>query len=53
MTLFYDNLWKKNLPKHEALRRAQQTLQAEKKEDGTLRYGVGDFGAWVLTGDPR
>jgi CHAT domain-containing protein len=53
MTRFYDNLWKKKLSKHEALWQAQQTLRAEKKEDGTPRYGVGDFGAWVLTGDPR
>jgi hypothetical protein len=22
-------------------------------EDGTARYGLRDFGAWVLTGDPR
>jgi CHAT domain-containing protein/tetratricopeptide (TPR) repeat protein len=67
MTLFYDNLWHKKLPRLEALRQAQLALLYDKAGSGTSR-GPGEvmpshatgppralplvWAAWMLSGDP-
>lgn len=46
MELFYTNLWGEGLGKADALWQAKMAL----REEG---FGVKDWAAWVLTGDPR
>ena len=46
MELFYTNLWGEGLGKADALWQAKMSL----REEG---FGVKDWAAWVLTGDPR
>lgn len=68
MTHFYDNLWKKKLPKLEAMRQAQlamlqgrggsstgrglDLLEPEPGEMGSARISPRLWAAWVLSGDP-
>jgi len=52
MTLFYENLWLKEMPKLEALRQAQLTLLQHNRE--TRGHGVpSTWGAFVLDGAPK
>ena len=52
MTLFYENLWRRGMPKLEALRQAQLSILEENRK----RYGDGrpaTWGAFVLDGAPE
>jgi CHAT domain-containing protein len=46
MELFYGFLWRDGMSKADALWRAKLALREEGAE-------LGDWGAWILTGDPR
>jgi CHAT domain-containing protein len=50
---FYRRLWVEKKPKHQALWEAKTRLRQEKDARGSPRYGLRDWGAWVLTGDPE
>jgi CHAT domain-containing protein len=68
MVHFYDNLWKKKLPKLEAMRQAQlamlqgrggssigrglDLLEPDPGETGSARISPRLWAAWVLSGDP-
>ena len=52
MTLFYENLWRRGMPKLEALRQAQLSILEENRR----RAGHGapsTWGAFVLDGAPE
>ena len=52
MTLFYENLWLRDMPKFEALRQAQLTLLEHNRE--THGHGLpSTWGAFVLDGAPE
>ena len=62
MVRFYENLWKKNLPKGDALREAQRWLLDEGVSRGMVRVDAAEpirrtppyfWAAFVLSGDPR
>ncbi len=53
MVDFYRNLWLAKMSKAEALWRAKCNLREAKNKDGTPKYNLRDWAAWVLTGDPR
>jgi CHAT domain-containing protein len=52
MVDFYRRLWIEKKPKHQALWEAKKRLRDAKNADGTPRYGLRDWAAWVLTGEP-
>jgi len=53
MVDFYRRLWVEKKPKHRALWEAKLRLRESKDDRGKPKYGVRDWAAWVLTGDPN
>jgi CHAT domain-containing protein len=52
MTDFYRRIWLDRTPKAQALWEAKCTLRQAKSADGSPRFQVRDWAAWVLSGDP-
>jgi CHAT domain-containing protein/tetratricopeptide (TPR) repeat protein len=53
MVDFYRRLWIEKKPKHQAMWESKKRLRDWKNADGTPKYGLRDWAAWVLTGDPK
>jgi CHAT domain-containing protein len=49
---FYRRMWVEKKPKWQALKEAKRKLRDAKDEHGDPKYGLRDWAAWVLTGEP-
>ena len=49
---FYRRIWAEKKPNHQALWEAKRVLREKRDEHGALVYGLRDWAAWVLTGEP-
>jgi CHAT domain-containing protein len=52
MTDFYRRLWIEKQPKQRALWEAKRRLREQRSPDGSPRYALRDWAAWVLSGEP-